>query len=145
MDSELRGMRGVCLLVAITLLAGCRRGPEMVPVTGKVLYNGKPLEFGSVMFQPPSGQPAQGKIQSDGTFTLSTYKEGDGAVVGRHKVRITCYETEKPGIPKPAGEQPLGKLLIPEKYTFLDQSGLSAEVTADRKEPFVFELAGPKS
>ena len=137
-------MRWICLLTAFALVAGCHRGPTMAPVTGKVFYNGRPLEFGSVMFQPASGQPAQGQIQSDGTFTLSTYKEADGAVVGRHKVRITCYETEKPGFPRSPGEQTLGRLLIPEKYTFLDQSGLSADVSIDREEPFVFELEGPK-
>jgi hypothetical protein len=34
----------------------------MVPVTGTVHYNGRPLEFGSVTFQPRSGQPARGVI-----------------------------------------------------------------------------------
>jgi hypothetical protein len=116
----------------------------MATVTGKVLYNGRPLEFGSVMFQPSSGQPAQGQIQSDGTFTLSTYKFNDGAVVGTHKVRIACYESQKPGAPKAPGEQTLGKLLIPLNYTLFDQSGFTADVSDDRKEPFVFELVGPR-
>jgi hypothetical protein len=113
----------------------------MAPVTGKVLYNGKPLEFGSVTFQPPSGQAARGKIQSDGSFSLSTYRPGDGAVVGSHKVRITCYESQGRTIAKGAGEQSLGKLLIPERYTFFDQSGLTAEVRPDPSGPIVFELS----
>src|SRR5436190_15065410 len=54
-------------LFTLVILAGCNHGPKMTPVTGKVIYNGRPLEFGVVMFQPPSGQPAQGKIQPDGT------------------------------------------------------------------------------
>src|SRR6476620_3166559 len=87
-------------LLLLLLLAGCNRGPKMVPVTGKVIYNGKPLEFGVVMFQPPSGQPAQGKIQPDGTFTLSTYRLNDGAVVGKHKIRVACYESMRPGFAK---------------------------------------------
>jgi hypothetical protein len=114
----------------------------MVPVTGKVLYNGKPLEFGSIAFQPPSGQPAQSEIQSDGTFELSTYRLHDGAVVGLHKVRVACYESQKPNAARPAGEQKLGKSMIPQKYTFFDQSGLTAEVKEGGNEPFVFELSG---
>jgi hypothetical protein len=125
------------------LLAGCDRGPQIVPVTGKVLYNNAPLQFGSVTFQPPSGQPAQGQIQNDGTFVLSTYRPSDGAVVGTHKVRIACYESQKNPAAKGPGEQSLGRLLIPSKYTLFDQSGLTAEVRADQSGPFVFELVGP--
>jgi hypothetical protein len=132
------------LLLVAAAVAGCNHGPKMAPVTGKVLYNGKALEFGVITFQPPSGQPAQGVIQSDGAFTLSTYKLNDGAVVGTHKVRIACYESQRPGAPKAPGEQTLGKLLIPEKYTFFDQSGFTAEVSEGRKEPFVFEMVGPR-
>jgi hypothetical protein len=138
-----RSNRAIWLLV-FAAFAGCQRGPKMAPVAGKVLYNGKPLEFGSIAFQPPRGQPAQGDIRSDGTFTLSTYRPNDGAVVGPHKVRIACYESQRPGAPRPPGEQMLGKLLIPEKYTLFDQSGFTAEVTEDRTEPYVFEMVGPK-
>jgi hypothetical protein len=133
------------LLVVAAAIAGCNPGPKMAPVTGKVLYNGKPLEFGVITFQPPSGQPAQGDIQSDGAFTLSTYKLNDGAVVGKHKIRIACYESQRPGIPKAPGEQMLGKLLIPEKYTFFDQSGLTADVRPDGNDPFEFDLRDPSS
>jgi hypothetical protein len=129
--------------LAMVNVAGCDDGPQMAPVTGKVLYNGKPLEFGSVTFQPPRGQSARGKVQSDGSFSLSTYRPGDGAVVGSHKVSITCYESQRRAVAKGAGEQSLGKLLIPERYTFLDQSGLTAEVRQDQSEPFVFELSDP--
>ena len=73
-------------MLTLVILAGCNRGPKMTPVTGKVIYNGRPLEFGVVMFQPPSGQPAQGEIQPDGTFILSTYRLNDGVVLGKHKV-----------------------------------------------------------
>jgi hypothetical protein len=80
-------------------------------------------------------------IESDGTFSLSTYRPGDGAVVGTHKVRIACYDSQRPGTVKGPGEQSLGKLLIPLKYTLFDQSGLTAEVREDAQEPFVFELS----
>jgi hypothetical protein len=114
----------------------------MSPVTGKVTYNGHPLEFGVVMFQPPSGQPAQGEIHADGAFNLSTYRLNDGAVLGKHKVRIACYESMRPGTIKGPGERTLGKPLVPEKYTLFEQSGLTAEVDENNHD-FTFELSGP--
>jgi len=113
----------------------------MVPVRGRVLLDEEPLPFGSVMFQPPTGLPARGIIQPDGSFVLSTYQPGDGAVVGLHKVRITCFESQGP---QSAGaedrELPAGKSLIPQHYNHYGTSGLEEEVHVDRTEPFVFRL-----
>ena len=125
-------------LLLLSLLGGCQRGPKIVPVRGTVTYQGKPLRTGSVIFQPAMGQPASGIIQSDGTFVLSTRKEGDGATVGPHKVKITCYES-RPQVP--GGEPMLGKLLIPDRYIYFDRSGLTAEVVAGNdNNNFTFEL-----
>lgn len=121
------------------LLIGCDRGPKIVPVSGTVTYKGKALEFGSVMFQPAQGQPAKGSIQADGTFVMSTFREGDGATVGRNRVRISCYESQAPKVVS-EGEQSLGKLLIPSKYTIYDQSGLVVDIKESDNEPIVFEL-----
>lgn len=130
------------LVVVLPILAvGCERGPTVVPVTGSVKYHGKPLEFGTVMFQPAQGQPARGTIQPDGSFTISTFKEGDGATVGLNRVRISCYESQRPQATPQVGEQSLGKLLIPQRYTLFDQSGLTADVKESGNEPFVFELS----
>jgi hypothetical protein len=106
-----------------------------------VLYHGKPLTFGGVLFQPENGPMARGKIESDGTFRLTTYRDDDGAVLGKHHVQIACYETQRPDA-KPAKpvERGLGRPLIPRKYLRLDTSGLQVEVT-DRNEPFVFQLS----
>jgi hypothetical protein len=131
------------LCVVLHTLPGCNRGPQMAPVSGKVLYNGQPLAFGSVTFQPPTGQPAWAEIQSDGTFALSTFRPNDGAVVGQHKVKVACYESQRPAAKKRVGEQTLGRSLIPPSYTLFDQSGLTAEVLADENPPIVIELKGP--
>ena len=128
------------LLVALLFACGCDQGPVVVPITGKVTYNGKPLEFGSVTFQPSKGQPARGEIQPDGTFTLSSYAPGDGAVIGTHKVRIACYSSQRKTDQPVVGEQSLGKLLIPRKYTLFDYSGLTAEVKPEDNSPFEFNL-----
>lgn len=133
---------GVILLAALAL-AGCGgdRLPT-APVQGKVLYRGRPLEFGAVTFQPAAGPPATGAIQSDGTFRLSTYGRNDGAILGTHKVAISCFESQSPDAPPPdpSAEPGLGTPLIPRKYLSGETSGLTAEVRS-RNDPFVFELS----
>ncbi len=133
---------GTCLLGSC-LLVGCESGPPMAPVSGRVTFNGKPLEFGTVMFQLSSGgQPARGQIQSDGTFELGTFAAGDGAIVGEHKVRITSYSGQAPGKSDEAsaGGGTLGQLLIPKRYTMFGTSKLTATVKPDGNEPFEFDL-----
>src|SRR5689334_8120728 len=83
-----------CLFCAslVVTWAGCSRPSlELAPVHGKVTIDGKSLFQGKVMFAPVAkgdsvhpGKPAWGKIQSDGTFRLTTLKPEDGAVVGEH-------------------------------------------------------------
>jgi hypothetical protein len=72
------------------LLAGCGGGGEPTAnVNGSVTYDGQPVTSGNITFAPLEGtvgKPANGLVQPDGSFTLSTYAEGDGAVVGRHRV-----------------------------------------------------------
>ncbi len=136
------GVPVVVIVAVLGVAGGC--GDDRLPVApaeGKVLYQGKPLAFGSVMFQPAAGPPGAGAIGPGGTFRLSTYGDGDGAVIGTHRVRITCLETQRPGAPPPSlDEEPgAGESLIPRKYAAINTSGLTAEVKS-ANEPFVFEL-----
>lgn len=128
------------VMLIICVSVGCNRGPRVAPVSGVVKFKGQPLKFGAVMTQPAQGQPARAMIQSDGSFVLSTFDEGDGAVVGTHKVRISCYEAQRDGMQAAEGEVSLGKLLIPRKYTLYDQSGLTLEVPNDGNDQVVFDL-----
>ena len=130
-------------LLAAILLAGC--GSQQLPVApakGQVFYQGKPLEFGSVMFQPTAGPPARGIIQSDGTFELSTYGKNDGAIIGQHKIRVACVESQRGqngGAPRLGDAPGADRQLIPAKYFHFDSGGLTAEVKASN-EPFVLTL-----
>jgi hypothetical protein len=81
--------------VGLAVVAGCNQSPYPVaPVQGIVTIDGQPMSAGRVMFAPVakdglnSGRPAFGEIQQDGRFALSTYGDGDGAVVGEHWVSI---------------------------------------------------------
>jgi hypothetical protein len=148
-QNPVRRTARICLAVVLTAACvagnGCKQNPRVVPVAGMVLYNDKPLPFGTIMFQPDRGQPASGEIQSDGSFKLSSYAPDDGAVPGRHIVSITCYEGQRPSMTKAddAGETSLGKLLIPLKYTRTGSSGLSAQIEDAPNQSVEFKLTGP--
>lgn len=74
-------------------LCGCGDGrPKRVPVSGKVLIDGKPLTYGVVRFVPENARASQGSVNSQGQFTLSCFDNGDGAVLGLHKVAVTGLE-----------------------------------------------------
>jgi len=130
----------ICVSLLFALPAGCSRGPQIVPVKGKVLYNGEPLEFGSVMFQPEAGQPARAEIQPDGTFELTTESPGDGATVGPNRVRVTCYEAQGAAASGSEGEMALGKSLIPRRYTDVDTSGIVIDVPPGGQDDVVVRL-----
>ncbi|PQO36449.1 hypothetical protein [Blastopirellula marina] len=126
------------------LICGCGGGNGLAtaPTTGEVTYQGKPLPYGSVSFRPKAGSPATGDIQADGTFTLTTYSDGDGAIVGMHEVLISATEAHaRTAQPVEAGmEAPVPKSLIPQKYTSFSTSGITAEVKPGEKNHVVIEL-----
>jgi hypothetical protein len=113
-------------LLACVVSAGCNRGPTLVPASGRVTFNGKPLDAGAIMVQPIAGPAAQAKIGPDGTFQLGTFKPGDGAIVGMATVRVFCRKDITP----PGGEQAWGPSLIPERYNRFDTSGLTVDIKA---------------
>jgi hypothetical protein len=100
----------------------------LVSVKGKVTYKGQPLTTGIIRFEPDGyGRMATGKIQSDGSFVLSTLKEGDGVVAGAHKVFITDVD------------KTLAKDRVFKKYMVASDTGLVAEVSPEKTE-FTFDL-----
>jgi len=87
---------GIVLLTVVCCL-GCGTGDQMetAKVTGKVTFDGQPVTGGQLLFAPNASGDEPGKagaaqIQSDGTFTVSTYGDGDGAVIGTHTVSYTA-------------------------------------------------------
>ena len=133
-------MKRTCSLLLLALSAlftqGCGSAEDdkgdLVPVTGKVTFKGQPLAKGVVKFDPvDDGKVAKGELQSDGSFSLSTFKPGDGAVVARHRVTVS-------GTAAVAAAKK-GKELIPGKYTSRMTSGLEADVSRDNHK-FTFDL-----
>ena len=107
-------------------LGGCGdKGPKLAPVKGAITYKGKPVPQGSIMFQPDEGPAATAEIQ-DGNFTLKTFKDGDGAVLGKHKVTVISLPDQSGLLPE--NRNPLPTPLVPFDYSFPDKSGLTAVV-----------------
>ena len=86
----------VAAAAALVPLAGCG-GPVLVPLKGRVTCNGKPVADAALIFSPipksesdrESAKAAAAGTDADGRFEVSTYKVGDGAIVGKHRVAIT--------------------------------------------------------
>ena len=76
----------------LTALAGCGGGPKIVPVSGTVTVDGKPLTQGYIQVVPNGWRPAVAKIGPDGRFTLTTTDANDGCPVGTHDVAIIASE-----------------------------------------------------
>jgi len=131
--------------VLLLIFSGCGgEGRELAPITGKVLFKGKPLSFGGIMFQSSSGQPATAVIQPDGSFEMKTHGEGTGAVVGHNKVRITCNATQDPNRKSASagGEMALGRQLIPKRYSSFRTSKLEVDIQPGHNDQLLFELTG---
>jgi hypothetical protein len=124
MTSNLRWQPKNLLLVSIAAgliaTAGCGGSPSMVPVSGTITLNGKPLKGAQVTFtpvpepgSPEIGLSSHGETDDSGKFTLSTIDGQTGAVAGKHKVILstleaTADETGKVKITRPE--------LVPKKY-----------------------------
>ncbi len=91
---------------------------------GTVNYKGQPLEQGTIQFIPDKGRPAAGTI-ANGKFTLTTYKEGDGAIPGKHGISIV---STKVAAAKKKGGEPETTSLIPAKLASAGTSGLIIEI-----------------
>ena len=126
----------VSLMVPVSL--GCGRRVTLIPVTVRVTFDGSPIAGASVLVQPPAGPAARGVTDGDGRFVLGTYGKRDGVILGPAAVSISCYERVKQATAD-AGEPPLGKNLLPDKYADTATSGLRA-VIEPGVEPLDFQL-----
>ena len=142
------------------VVLGCGGGaPDVQKVTGKVMYDGKPLADADVTFVMEGGKLPRnpsGKTGADGTYEL-TYawtikKTLKGAPVGKYKVTVKKMERDEreetgtgvdadsegddeymkmagKGKEGQAAGPPGPKWLIPEKYTSPATTPITKEVT----------------
>ncbi len=113
----------------LLLLPGCGE-TQRVPVSGRVLIDGKPLRSGTVRFLPDAGPASAAMLDEQGRFTLLCYAGGEGAVVGSHRIEVAAGEV--------VGESD-AKWHAPPKYADFRTSGLAVDITGPTDD-LVLEL-----
>jgi hypothetical protein len=92
---------GVIFGFLLLMAWGCKGGAKLVPVSGRVMLDGKPLANATISFQPldkPAGSTAPDSVATtddDGRFSLKSLvglDSYDGAAVGKHRVRISLLD-----------------------------------------------------
>jgi hypothetical protein len=122
----------------LALVVGCR-GTDVVPVTGRVTLDGKPLPNATVVFQPVGGSPnpgmgSSGRTDAEGTFVLRQIQPNrPGSVRGMHLVRITLASTTGVSEGNPGVER------LPACYN--SQTTLTWDVIPGDTRPVVFALS----
>jgi hypothetical protein len=115
-----------------------------------VIYKGAPLKDvpqGLVHYLPKSseGRQASGRLQPDGTFVLTTFKNADGVMPGEYDITVSAYTTQ-PNLTRAEVEARGGagisqpRLLIPERYTEHTTSGITDTVDSDHSGFIRIEL-----
>lgn len=125
--------------VLLGTITGC--GAGLVPVSGTVTLDDKPLANATVMFahEDPAGRDAHGITNDQGVFTLSTQRPGDGALPGSYK--ITVHHSDSSQAP-PSGATPADvqkakpkvakpSVVLPAIYTQADKTVLKHRVPDD--------------
>jgi hypothetical protein len=106
----------ILALLCITGLTGCNTGPEMVPISGAVTFEGKPIPLGKITLRAIEGTraPAVGGTIKDGKYTIDTR---GGAPPGTYRVAIEAVaKVGESQIDIPGASTDQLVQYIPEKY-----------------------------
>jgi len=136
---SLWGLTALLLLV----LAGCGKPKWGGPVSGQVLYKGKPLPSGAVTFLGPDGLAANAEILN-GSYKI------DRPPLGECKIAVLTVPNAPPGgipnfdpvldTPADGVIKPRGQYVpIPDRYARPETSGLTFTVT-DKPQTHNIEL-----
>ena len=121
------------VILACLTVTGCGGG-GFVPAGGKVTFDdGTPVGGGGIAFQTSTFM-ADGRINPDGTFTLSSLKPGDGLPPGTYTVTVGWSEYD-------ANERTV--YLVDPSFGNPNTTTLKAEVTKGRNN-FDFVVSKPK-
>jgi hypothetical protein len=125
-------------VISLCVLGGCNGSPyEVAPVRGLVKLNDAPFPQGSIVFSPIAqgedanpGKPGTAKIQPDGSYQLSTFSKGDGAVVGEHWVTIINHDEDN----MPDGVPEFARIQVPEKKMVAAGKDNQIDIVLSREE-----------
>jgi hypothetical protein len=124
----------------LSFITGCGDGnPKTYPVDGRVIFeDGKVAEIGTVEFRMNQDENriiARGVIRKDGSFSMSTFEPGDGAVEGKHQAIV-----QQMVISEGLGPSHQHGPRVPKKYADYSTSGLQVEVKPIEKNQITIKL-----
>jgi hypothetical protein len=137
-----RWLLGLPLVFAL----GCG-SHRFVPVSGTITLDGQPLADARIVFHPlpaPNSTEVEpesfGFANEKGEYFLKVSRTQKGAVVGKHRVTITCFPPgattsdapRPPGVPAPVNR-------VPSRYN-TEEAGLQFEVPDGGTNKANFEL-----
>jgi hypothetical protein len=118
---------GTCAVLS----AGCGTTDGAVPVSGNVTFRGQPLSNASITFYPASGRPVSAAI-TEGEY-------GAQLQPSDYKVTVSLGVDLPPGW-KEGDPVPPRDIVLPERYSSMLHTQLSANVNEDQSEPIDFKL-----
>jgi hypothetical protein len=152
--SKLAALVGSAFGLFLVVGCGDTTGLEKrYPVYGTVTYQGKPVEKGTINFipsKPGEGRAAGAPIQN-GSYSLTTASQGDGALPGAYDVTVSSKSIDTSAMEAVAkGGQfhhdatfakanKEAKDLVPAKYGSITTSGLKAQVKTESNK-YDYEL-----
>jgi hypothetical protein len=121
---------GVCALVGLGGGCGTTEPPTPATVRGRVLFRGRPLAGGMVVFAPhpdrgPAGKAATAVIDADGEYRLAA---AGSPYIAAGWYRVSIADPPEPGLDFPAA------LRRP------DRAGVERQVIAGKENVIEFEI-----
>lgn len=133
-------------LAVCLVLAGCGGGvsdkPTMGKVSGVVTLEGKPVAGATIEFNPDNSRSTTGPRSSavtdaNGKYTMMGPGGEEGAVIGFHKVTVSCppipgeNSSSDSGTPATTPTTPCS---VPEKFGKLETTDVTKEVMAGKND-----------
>lgn len=112
---------GILVAVGLLAAAGCsrQRGPSRYDLRGSIVWNGKPVPVGTIVFAPDLARGNNGPGASvDITAGSYATRPGFGTIGGPHVAIITAYD----GVPVQYENitDPIGTQLFPPRRVEID-------------------------
>lgn len=124
------GCCGICLVIATGLGCG-KKGPQRAAVSGRVTFNGQPIDEGVIQFLPVEGTigPETGGVIASGQYDIP---QSRGPVVGKNRVELRASAKTGRKIQDPTGRP--GTLTDEYKEVFPPSSNTNSSLVREIKD-----------
>jgi hypothetical protein len=136
--------QGLAIAALAMGLGGCVGKPQY-DVSGKVKYNGSPLDKpnGQIIFVGPDGKQVAAQIAPDGSYSAPKVSGGVNKVAVYYSNPSFGKVARPRGEPDPKFRPPtVSPYITPEQYASVDTSGLTIQVA--QGTVFDVDMTGPK-